>query len=129
MCSLWFLEISWEQLQDCSFSVLLVGINHWEVSWEVNYSGYIFLRYVWIAYCVLDIIFWEIISYDFVYFLCIVQSEEDLWRFQVEAQETYRCKQIFGLCRAYENLLLSLMHIIFNAVLNGKLKKVEVASI
>ena len=92
-----FLVISWEQLQDCSFSVLLVGIVHWEVFWEENYSGYFFLRYVWIAYCVLDIIFWEILSYDFVYFLCVVQSEEDLWRFQVEAWITYMCKQILGL--------------------------------
>ena len=42
--------------------------------------------------------FWEIISYEFLYFLCIVQSEEDLWRFQVEAQGAYTCKQILGLC-------------------------------
>ena len=52
---------------------------------------------MWNAYRVLDIIFWEIISYDFVYFLCIVQSEEDLWKFQVEAQRAYTCKQILGL--------------------------------
>ena len=44
---------------------------------------------MWNAYHVLDIIFWEIISYDFVYFPCIVQSEENLSRFHVEAQEAY----------------------------------------
>ncbi len=33
----------------------------------------------------------------FVYFLCVVQSEEDLWKFQVEAQRAYTCKQILGL--------------------------------
>ena len=49
------------------------------------------------AYRVLDIIFWEIISFDFVYFLCIVQSKEDLWKFRVEAQRAYACKQILGL--------------------------------
>ncbi len=37
-----------------------------------------------------------------VCFHCIVQSEEDILRFQVEAQEAYMCKQIIGLCQCGE---------------------------
>ncbi len=39
-----------------------------------------------------------------LYFLCLAQSEEDLQRFQVEAQELYTCKQIFGLCHSSPRL-------------------------
>ena len=38
-----------------------------------------------------------------MYFLCIVQSEENLWRFQGEAQEAYTCKQILGLCHSHQH--------------------------
>ena len=79
------LEMSWEQLQDCSFSVLLWGNVHREVFSEENLSWIFLLRSTRIVYCVLDIISEKctllsqnFASHDFVYFLCIVQSEEDL---------------------------------------------------
>ena len=50
--------------------------------------------------CLLSIVSQKLISYDFLYFLCIAQSEEDLWRFQVEACRAYTCKQIIGLCQS-----------------------------
>ena len=58
-----------------------------------------FLRYVWNVYRVLGYYFLRNYISWLVYFLCIVQSEEDLWRFQVEAQEAYMCKQILCLCQ------------------------------
>ena len=52
-----------------------------------------------IAYSVLDIVSQKQISYDLGTTSSVfAQSEEDLWRFQVEAQEAYVCKQILGLC-------------------------------
>ena len=38
-------------------------------------------------------------------FLCIVQIEEDLLRFLVEAQKAYSCKPILGLCQFSRQLL------------------------
>ena len=43
-----------------SFSVLPIGAVQWEVFWEENLSWIFVLRYMWIAYRVLDIIFWEV---------------------------------------------------------------------
>ena len=40
----------------------------------------------------------KLISYDLCTSFVFTQSEEDLWRFQVEAQEACTCKQILGLC-------------------------------
>ena len=80
-----------------SFSVLLVGTVQWEVFWIENLS-WIFFSEVHVD-CIpcLGYYFSGIfISYDFV--LCIAQSEGDLWRFHVEVQEAYTCKQILGLC-------------------------------
>ncbi len=50
--------------------------------------------------CLLNIVSQKLISYDFLYFLCIAQSEEDLWRFQVEAHRAHACKQVLGLCHS-----------------------------
>ena len=40
-------------------------------------------------------------SWSLVWLHVIVQSEEDHWRFQVEAREAYMCKQILGLCHCH----------------------------
>jgi len=40
----------------------------------------------------------KLISSDLYTSFVFAQSEEDLWRFQVEAKEAYVCKQILGLC-------------------------------
>ena len=48
-------------------------------------------------------------SYPMIFvLLCIAQSEGDLWRFHMEAQETYMCKQILGLCQAATRKEMSL---------------------
>ena len=38
-----------------------------------------------------------VIILRYLYFHCIEQSQEGLWRFQVEARVAYMCKQIFDL--------------------------------
>ncbi len=105
MCHWWLLEITWEQLHDCSFSVLLVEIVHSKVFWEK---------------LVLDILFWgtrqlltvswilfseKFISYDFCTSYCFVLSEQDLWRLHVKAQEAYACKQLLGIRHSHSSFL------------------------
>ena len=104
------LYVSWEQLQDSSFLALLGGNAHREIFSEENLSWIFFLRYTWLVYCVMGIISekciflsWNFISHDFVYFLCNVQSEGDLF-----GGSSWKLRELTHVIRflAYVNWLL-----------------------
>ena len=102
------LERSWEQLQDCALLIPnLQELSREKVSGKEISTGQQFLRYRRIFTRSLVFLSEKIrffsekdISYDFWYFLCFVQEEEDLWRFHLEAHTSHTCKGILGLCHS-----------------------------
>ena len=98
--------LSVEVVQFWSFLQLPTGSVPWEVFWEENISlVFLLSKHTSIKWSFLkkENVFWILLlrNYYFMTFVlpCIAHSEEDLWRFQVEAQGAYTCKQILGLCQ------------------------------
>ena len=112
MCYWWFLEISWEQLQDCSFSVLLcrncplrsfLGIG---LMLDISFWGSCGLRTMsWILFS--EKLYLMTLCTSFV--LYKVKKTFGGSRWKAEAQGAYTCMQILGLCQLLDFWLQALV--------------------
>ena len=121
-----FLCISWGWTM--ASKVILVLKDNW--SWKITWSWVFSLTGKTWYLGFVRFFNWSYLEYGtFVCFLCVTQSEGDLWRFHLEAQTAYTCKGILGLChflkwyqssvdiRIWPNLWFSLFSI-FSCPLN-----------